>query len=344
MSKKKIIILFGSIFSITIALVILGFVFNKSDLEKLQGLTGVFDVSSDETIVYISYEDGKPIMCLKQSKQRPQALVQLPDNKEILDVSFSQDATSVAYVVSNTDVDEDLGSTVRIVDVQSGVSRTVFYDPSLITEITFDPKDQDRLFYLKAKTFENYSPIASAHPHEFDVFSYQMETDKQIRHTDLEAYTINSLHVSESDDVIFLQMIDDADSETAEDIFDAQQKVFQISLHNDDLTVISEPDRAVDIYDFAIVPSKQEIIFQSISNFGEDNSLFEYELYHYHWENKQETQLTFLKEYTDSPVILPNEKVYFIVDKQFGKEYPDLHLYRMDLNGENIEEVSLEEE
>lgn len=344
MNKKKLRLLFGLLIFITIVLIILGFVFNKSDNEKLQGLTGVYDVSSDEMIVYISYEDGKPMMYLKKNKQSPQVLVQLPDSKEILDVSFSEDATSIVYVISNTDVKEDLGSTIRILDVPSGESRTVFHDPSLITEVTFDPKDQDIIFYLKAKTFENYSPIASARPHEFDVFSYQMKDDKQIRHTHLEAYTMNSLHISELEDVVFLQMMDDAESETAEDIFDAYQKVFQISLHSDKVTVISKQDREADIYDFAIVPGKQEIVFQSASNIDKNDPLFEYELYHYNWESEQEAQLTFLKEYTDRPVILPNNSVYFIVDKQFGQEYPDLHLYRMELNGENIEEILLEDE
>ena len=218
--------------------------------------------------------------------------------------------------------------------------KRLFGDRDLITEISFDPKDANLLFYFRAGTFENYSPIASAHPHEFDLFSYCISDGEKIRHTELEQYSMRSLNISPIDHTVFVQMDDDADVKTAEDIFETKQRIFRIPIEQPDhISVISKQDRIIDIYDFAIVPYKNEVIFQSVSTTNKSSA---HELYHYNLENEQETQLTYLKESTSNPIVNPqNNKVFFMVDKQFGKKYTDYHLYQMDMDGSNQEEVEL---
>lgn len=344
MSKKGLIGLFSLIASITIILIFLGFVFSKSELEKLRGLTDVYDVSEDGAIAYVSYQAEGPIIYLKQDKGKPKLVTQLSADIDVLDISFTPDASSFAYVASNAEIADDLESTVHLVNVQSHESKILFHDPSLITEIKFDPKDEEVLFYLRAGTFENYSPIASARPHNFDIFSYQIDEQERTRYTHLDAYAMSSLQVSEADNHVFIQMYDDGNSQTAEDIFEVTQKVFQVPLDRpDELSVISNLNRSDDIYDFAMTPGEKEMIFQSVSNLDKGDPIFEYELYHYNFAKEQETQLTFIKESSSNPVILANNKVYFLVDLQFGEKYPDYRLYWMDIDGENIKEILLDE-
>lgn len=341
MSRKKVTIIFSSIAAFTLFLVIIGVLFDKTEAEKLNGLTELFDVSANGMVAYVSYEEGKPGIYLK-TEQTEELAVQLEEEKDISDIAFSPNGTTLAYTVNDKNVEESIDSVVQLLDVRSLDSKELFKSEALITELEFDPKDENRLFYLGARTFENYSPVARAYPHDIDIYSYLLSEEKQTRHTEMESYSMNSLNISHTENIVYIQKDDDAHAETAEDMFEMNQRIFQIPLGQpEEISIISDPDREIDIYDFAIVPGKEAMVFQSISN-ANAGGTFEYELYYYDWDRKEETRLTDLQEYAGTPIIADDKKVYFIVDKQFAHEYPDHHLYKMDLDGENVVEIDLE--
>ena len=342
--KKSLVVILLSITFVTSILIVIGVVFGKPENEKQQGLTEVFDVSLDGTLAYVAYDKGKAGIYLQNDKKLfENPILQLNSEQEILDVDFSPDGSSLAFVVTDKEVTATLKSSVHLLTLASLEAIELFADDGLITELDFDPKDQDALFYLRAGTFENYSPIASARPHDFDMYSYRASANEHTQHTELLNYSMDSLKVSSISPFAYIQMFDDAHVETADDVFEAKQRVFQIPFESsDDISVISQIDRGEDIYDFAIVQNKSEVIFQSVSQTGE-NGIYEYELFLYNWETGEEKQLTHLKEYAGRPVIGPgNDKVYFIVDKRFGERRPAYYLYQMDLVGKNIEEIELD--
>ncbi|WP_163970393.1 TolB family protein [Oceanobacillus halotolerans] len=211
-----------------------------------------------------------------------------------------------------------------------------------MTEIAFDTKNDDFIYYLKAGTFENYSPISSARPHDFDIHHYQISTDESKQHTDRKSYLMQSLQVSTEGNGIYFVMFDDANAETADDIFEAHQRIFYLSLdESDDLRVASKEGKNADIYDFTVTPNDEAFIFQAVNGTGEDG-IYEYELFTYDRETGTEELLTNMREHTSNPVIGPDgETVYFIVDKQFGRPSSDYYLYKMNMDGSGIEEVSL---
>ncbi|MGM8364969.1 hypothetical protein ACLIBG_05720 [Virgibacillus sp. W0181] len=342
MNKKGLIFILSSVGFITVILAVVGLVFNKSEYEKQQGLTEIYDVSSDNTIAYVVFDEGKPGIYI-HGKENP--VVELDNKKMIGDLTFSPDGSTLAYVVSDKIIEEEqkLQSVVYLLDMDTFETEELFNDPSLLTEITFDPKNKDSLFYLRAATFENYSPIARANPHSVDVFSYDLNKEKRTRYTTKDSYSMNSLTVSSFENAVYVQLQDDTNTKSAEDIFAAKQRIYKIPLDQpENMVTQSNKNRKVDIFDFAIVPNKPEMIFQSISN-AQEGGTYEYELYNYNWETEEEKQLTNLGEYTSRPVISPKgEVVYFIVDKQFAKSESDYRLYRMDRNGENIKEIELD--
>ena len=163
--------------------------------------------------------------------------------------------------------------------------------------------------------FQNYSPIASKRPHDFDVHEYRFAEDKHIQHTNLKEYSMSSLAIADDGKSVFVQMGDVAES-TPEDYFDVTERIFEIPLdQSNKKNVVSDPDREVGIWGFTLVPNSKEIIFQSIAN-KNDGGLFQYELYKYDTETNEEEQLTNLKEYAGNPKInLELDKIYFTVDK-----------------------------
>ncbi|WP_025786363.1 hypothetical protein [Sporosarcina sp. D27] len=336
---RKTILFASIIILVTGICVLLGFTYSIPDEEKQQGLTGQFDVSTQGDIAYVTYERGKPTLYVKSEQLRQ--VVQLPSNQSILDLAMMPDGKTVLYVNSDKELDEHSKSIIHQVHIESGKDEVLFTKEAIVMELVIDPKDEDRVFYLQADQFSNYSPVASLYPHDFDVHSVQLETGEHEQHTELSKYSMSSLQVSGEDDSIYIQMDDDADLETAADTFETKGRVFKIALSNSDhKMVISIPEDTQDLYDFVLIPDRSELVYQAVAETNSEG-IFEYELFSYNWDTQSITQLTNLHEYAEYPIYGADGKVYFMVDKDFGGRRPDNSLYRMSPDGSDVEEVSL---
>ncbi|MGG3889495.1 TolB family protein [Metabacillus fastidiosus] len=342
MKKKNLIFLLLFLFILTAVLIVTGIFFSKTENEKQNGLSNQYDVSSQSKIAYVVYKEGKPQLFLYDEKQRNDTLAAEYDvNTIILDPTFTNDGSTLAYITSNKDKERELNSTVHFLDLQTKKITEVFTDTSVITEVEFKP-DHSSLVYLRAGTYENYSPIAGKRPHDFDVYEFNLNKKSHKQITDLQHYSMESLNISSNGDRVYIQRSDDSDVKTAEDSFQVQQRIFEIPLdHPEKTAVISNPEREVDIYTFAITPAGNDLIFQSISN-SEEGGTFKYELYKYNLDSKEEKQLTHLGEHVGDPLISADgETIYFMLDENFANGRPVHHLYKMDINGEQIREIIL---
>ncbi|WP_339253726.1 hypothetical protein NSQ43_05445 [Sporosarcina sp. FSL W8-0480] len=335
--NKKYGALLSVIGVVTAIFIVLGLVFDKSENEKQQGLNGVFDVSIDGTIAYIEFEDGKAGIYLTDGSNGP--IVQLPVEQTIRDISFSNDGNTLAYIVSDKELDTNGGSEVRIVKMEMNSDELLFSSENIITELVFDPKNSNLLFYLQAGVYTNYSPITGKRPHDFDVYSYDLKDKTQKRNTELKKYSMQSLQVSATDESVFVQMDDDENIETAEELFASKQRIFQIPLNElGDKTVISNPVGEEDIYDFLVLPDREELIYQAVGGTGE-NGVFEYELFSFNRKTYETKQLTKIKEHASKPILGPDRKIYFLVDRNFGGRQPNFYIYQMSIDGTDIKEI-----
>lgn len=342
MKKKYLIMLFSLLLLIAAILVVIGFLFNKEENEKQNGLTNHYDVSRQNTIAYVTYSDGKPQLNLyNEENSIHDVVVEYDENTMIFDPTFSEDGASLAFITTNKDKETELISTVYSLDLRSKEIEEIFTDESTITEVEFKP-DGSSLLYLRAGTFENYSPIVGKRPHDFDVYEYDFTTKSHVRITNLSQYSIHSLQVSPSGDSVYLQRDDDSSVETAEDSFMVHQRIFEIPLEQpEEMKVISDPEREVDVFSFEVFPTGNEMVYASIRN-PDDGGTYQYELYKYHMETKEETQLTHFSEYTSNPVIADEgETIYFMLDTNFAGGDPVNQLYKMSRSGENVEEIEL---
>ena len=311
--KKKVVYGIGSFLLLSIVVIFLGGLLpNQNDQEQPEGLSSHFDVSAQGTIAYVEYTEGKPVLSLYNQDLSIEAKVlELEVDQMILDPAFSTDGATLVFVSTLKDAEMELKSRVHLLDLRTKKVKELFSRPSIITELEFSP--QGTLFYLSAETFQNYSPIASKRPHDFDLYEYRLENNEHLQRTNLKKYAMRSLEIplDEKGKSVFVQMDDDADVKTAEDSFDVQQRVFRIPLEDPTtLEVVSDPDREVDIFDFALFPNGKEMVYQSISN-AKSGDTFQYELYRYNMVTKEEQQLTHLKEYASNPVISANVmKIY----------------------------------
>ncbi len=342
MSKKQRLIFGGALITVFLILVTLGVTFNKANNEKqMNGLSYHYDVSSSDLIAYVIYKDGHPELHLyRLNDSADQKIFELEGDKMIVDPTFSNDGTYLAFVSINKDLETDLSSTVHLLNINNNEVKSLFTKNAVITEIEFSPERLHSLFYLNASSFESYSPITSKRPHNFDIYEYDLKENKHVQRTKLKAYEMNSLNTGS--DSLYVQMFDDSNEQTAEDVFNTVERIFKIPIdHPDYLQIISPPNRKVGTYDFALWPNEREIIFQSISNSG-TNDIYQYELFEYNLETNEERQLTNLGGSASNPVVHAKlEKVYFMLDQRFGKGDPDYHLYEMNKDGTAINEIPL---
>ncbi|MFC5602850.1 hypothetical protein [Sporosarcina koreensis] len=330
--------LLGAIVLITGVFIILGFVFSKDENEKQNGLTAIYDVSQDGSIAYVAFDQGKAGIYFS-GNEKPVA--QLPVDQTILDIRFSKDGSKLAYVVTDKEMSQKSESAVHLLQTDTHANQLAFQEQALITELAFDPKDPELLFYLQADTFTNYSPITGERPHDFDVHSFHLNDQTHTKYTDWKKYNMASLQVSATDETVYVQMDDDEHVQTADEVFASKQRIFEIPLHApDEKKVISNPAGEEDIYDFLLLPEREEIVYQAVAGTGSDG-IFEYELFSFNWKTYETKQLTNLKEYTAKPISGPENQIYFLVDREFGGRQPLYQLYRMSEEGKDPEEVTL---
>src|SRR5690625_1071580 len=148
MNKQKVILIFSTISVITVFFIILGFVFNKTEIEKINGLTEVYDVSADGTIAYVTYNSGKPELYLKTGDKERLAL-QHNQGEIIQDIAFSPSENRLVYILSNQDIDTNSKSYINLLEVHSLETKNLYEAEGIITEIVFDPIDEQQLFFLK---------------------------------------------------------------------------------------------------------------------------------------------------------------------------------------------------
>lgn len=332
--KKSIALVFGVIVLLIAAVIVYGILSKKEPVER-QGLSTVYDVSADGKIAYVSYDNGKAGIYLDGTR-----IAELSEGKAVADAAFTNDGKQLAYIAAADNLEKDPRTEIRIVDTDSLHDEQLFTLESIVTEIAFDPKDDNQLYYLEAAVFTNYSPIAGKRPHDFDVHSFDRDLQTHTDYTNLKAYSMTSLQVSAQEDTVYVQMFDDGEVETADDVFASVGRVFEIPLAEpNNFTAVSAADSKEDIYDFVLLP-EQQLIYQAVAKTN-SQGIFEYELFSYDMKTNETKQLTTLEHAASRPKAAGGH-IYFMADHKFGERLSEYHFYRMNFDGSGIEELQLE--
>lgn len=338
---KKITVLAAAIIFATTTCILLGFNFQVADNEKQQGLTGIYDISDNGAIAFVTYEKGKPTLYVKDGNLKQTS--QLPSDRAITDLVIMPGGKTVYYVSSDKQWSSTVKNEVHKADTAAGTDDILFTEDAIITELALDGEEPNELYYLQADVFENYSPIAAEQPHDFDIHQYDIKQQERKKLTDFKKYNMASLQVSGKEHSVFVQMDDDSGAGTADDVFETKQRIFQIPLeHPDQPKLLFMPMQMDDVYDFTLIPDLETAVYQAVAGTGDDG-IFEYELFGFNWKTMKNEQLTFQKEHAARPVYGADGKLYYMIDYNFAGRKPDYSLFRMDLETGDTEHVPLNE-
>lgn len=103
--------------------------------------------------------------------------------------TFSPDGNRIMFLASP--VNGKL-SNIFVMDKQGRNRKQITFQDEIITEAIFSV-DGKHIFYIKAETFEQYSPLVRKAPHGMDIYRHTLKTNREQRITNFDAYAISAM-------------------------------------------------------------------------------------------------------------------------------------------------------
>src|SRR5699024_2949154 len=147
----------------------------------------------------------------------------------------------------------------------------------------------------------NYSPMAPELPHEMDVYRYHIASDTKSQLTHYNAYSMNSLHIDEAAEKMYIQMFDQS---MLEDDLSKYEKstIYELPLTNQrELTDVGPKSWDHDIAGMGLLANHEGMVFSAVNNY-EQGGTFEYELFYYEWDAPDYERLTELQGNAERPI------------------------------------------
>lgn len=280
----------------------------------------------DQTVVFSYFHDGDASLYIVSSSGGKAEKVATPEEgHSYLRPVFSPDGQKIAFI-DQWEEDEEPLAELNLLDLANKDIETLTEEGDHITEATFSP-DGEELVMLKSAVYDNYSPIASEHPHGFDVFSLNLDSKSIEQITDLDAYSMENIAVTpDGNELMFYSLRDDdvLVFYNLEDKTDTEMRPRGPDLKE---TIISSP---------TLSPDGSKVAFSGVAG---ENGTFIYEAYILEIDSGEVEQVTSFYDHVTSPLFFNHkEQLLVTVDKNFAGEEPDYGYWIIDLGQENSRE------
>ncbi len=161
----------------------------SQDYEKLNGIESM-DINYVDTKFVLSsfFDDKADIYIGKISGDSTYKILSAKKDTSYVKPIFSKDGGRILFIAFPK---EKKNSNIFIYDLTSKIVKQITFQDQLITEAVFSEDDR-QIYYLKANSYNSYSPIGRKAPHEFDIYRISPGA-KEEKITNLQAYSISNL-------------------------------------------------------------------------------------------------------------------------------------------------------
>lgn len=291
------------------------------------GLLGNFDVSSDdqyivfpyrkngENNIYLSKIDGTEVKVINNTNDGVWPKFS-PDNKRIVFLTYSKEGNEGISHINLVNLDR---LEYRKIDIKD------YYVSEAIFDLT-----GEKIYFLGAASIKKYSPIAKEAPHDFDIYSTDLNNSKITNITNKKYYSMKNLRRSASGKALNAV------------VFEGEDRLY--IFHGENYSQLGwvnfkTTDRILGNVFFA-----EDGYTAVYTTKNSDTSSFSYDLYSTNTaEDKGETarKVTNLNKSVNSPVILKNNKVLFLLWANWPTEPPDFQLMEVGIDGNGLEKIDL---
>ena len=306
--------------------------FFQTGPEKV-GLADSVELSpDDDQIVFSYYQDGISSLYTASADGTGVKLLAGMKDTSLLRPRYSPDGTKILFLAAPKRK-ENRRQALYVMDRNGENLKQLTPWDSLVTEAGFSP-NSNSIYLLKAGVFKNYSPIASKRPHEYDIFSIDMDGNNLIKLTDRKEYLISDLSIT-ADGKKLLYLHNTSNNRQPICIASADGKeVFSEIFPKGSF-------RTPDVYCAALSPDNQSVAFSSIS--ASSDRFFEYELYTMNLKTLESRQLTKLRSHISSPVFFHKQgKIIFLQYINWPNKPPEYQIHTIDLDGSNLKIINIE--
>jgi TolB protein len=276
--------------------------------------------------IYISDIDGRNAKQLTYPKKQFHMYPEFFSNgKKILFLSFPNKANRPQ-------------SYLYIMDISGLNLKQITFDKQHIVE-AIPSSDSRSIYFLKSNYYGHYSPMASSKPHEFDLYSMNIDGTNSKRITTLSRYEIESISIpADGENILFLNGIYDNASLVLFSLETSNMlalKPYELDLFH----YIAHPNLSFDGHSIDFVDVSDKKLFA-----GKSTSFYHtYKICLMNIDTKEVKQLTKFSGFLDSkePHSLCHfhnqEKLIFILGH--GRNYGYPKLMQINLDGSSLDEI-----
>lgn len=331
-SNKKIIFVILAIGAIGI---LSGFSlwFKNSEIKIWPSLT--FSSDGQYLIISINYKGNRNLYKVQIKNGEVNQLTFSQGSH--IDASYSPDDSQIVFAFSSSTqygAEHDL----YLMDA-SGLNRKRLTSGSAHDFAPIFSPDGGRIYFIRAKWFGNYSPIASSHWHEMDIYSIALDGSDLKQITNGHYYEVSTPSISpdgkkmltrlkaDGDDSIWIFSIGNPEIRKKIEPNLKELLIGQSDLSESRNNPLSEP---------RFSPDGNSLLFNWAAN---TQGVFDYEFYIMNFVNQKIRKITNLKSYTISPVFSPNGKqIAFLSDPKRNDSY---ELCLINSDGSNARRIDI---
>ena len=291
------------------------------------GLNPSIDISpNDDRIVFSYYQKG--VASVYTSKIDGTDVVQLSKDKEEKDSHlypvYSPDASKIMFI-STPKNQTGLKSSIWIMDEDGNNKKEIIKADGFVNKAVFSP-DQNRIYFSKAATYKNFSPIARKSHHGFDIYSMSIDGKDLKQLTFNKSYNLGSLNITPDGNALIFTKYEDYE----ETIY-----LFQLDDSKKINTIEPKNLKKSSLYYPALSPDNKFLAFSTVSN---ERGTFHYDLFSMDLETKECKQITDFKSHAGNPVYFHNSnKILFSQDMNWPKNPSKYEIRIIDMDSSNTD-------
>ncbi|UUV22653.1 TolB family protein [Paenimyroides aestuarii] len=195
--------------------------------------------TDDKTSIYKCDTDGKNVKKILEN-----------DSLSYYAPRYSKEGDSIVFIA--TDYPNSLLTSIGVWNVKENSGKLIVTDSLLKTEAVLSPAG-NKLIFLGAKEYGNYSSIGRKAPHGFDIYELNIKNNLIKRLTNFNAYQMNHLNYMQKDKFTFSSFLDGKDGVFLYD--DLVKNTSMITFKNDSLKSLNGFSKADYINDTELVYS-----------------------------------------------------------------------------------------